>query len=306
MGCYICGIIFIVFIGKNRYDRTTTAAYMYRTNIFDMCPQNITEWQQASRRLNCSGDSKNPLNRYHYLPVHDLSTLMEFCYNQTRPRVVTGLCMTYVQGINILDSYNCMAFDNGCPDMFYLSDESYRFPACFKIDPFGRCYVAESSCTPKTSPSTNAISALTISPNGTLSFATPTNGWTNNRMNMSLTLFLLYGTLLLLSLIVYVIYILNRRQLQKKKDKSPKEVPVLKKTKAEIAKCGFEYILDKLPNDSNKYHLIAKELKIPAEILFWTKEKRGRFVKRMEDKSITIQWERNDRRLCWSRKDYSC
>lgn len=34
--------------------------------------------------------------------------------------------MTYVQGINILDSYNCMAFDNGCPDMFYLSDESYR------------------------------------------------------------------------------------------------------------------------------------------------------------------------------------
>lgn len=67
------------------------------------------------------------------------------------------------------------------------------------------------------SPSTNAISALTISPNGTLSFATPTNGWTNNRMIMSLTLFLLYGTLLLLSLIVYVIYILNRRQLQKKK-----------------------------------------------------------------------------------------
>lgn len=62
------------------------------------------------------------------------------------------------------------------------------------------------------------------------------------------------------------------------------------KTKAEIAKCGFEYILDKLPNDSNKYHLIAKELKIPAEILFWTKEKRGRFVERMEDKLINIQW----------------
>lgn len=33
------------------------------------------------------------------------------------------------------------------------------------------------------------------------------------------------------------------------------------KTKAEIAKCGFEYTLDKLPNDSNKYHLRAKESK---------------------------------------------
>lgn len=31
-------------------------------------------------------------------------------------------------------------------------------------------------------------------------------------------------------------------------------------------------------------------VKIPAEILFWTKEKRGRFVERMEDKLITIQW----------------
>lgn len=34
--------------------------------------------------------------------------------------------MTYVQGINILDSYNCTAFDDGCPDMFYFSDESYK------------------------------------------------------------------------------------------------------------------------------------------------------------------------------------
>lgn len=69
---------------------------MYRTNIVDMCPQNQTEWQEASRRLNCSGDSKNPLNRYHCLPVHDLSTLMEFCYNQTRPRVVTGREVTFI------------------------------------------------------------------------------------------------------------------------------------------------------------------------------------------------------------------
>lgn len=60
------------------------------------------------------------------------------------------------------------------------------------------------------------------------------------------------------------------------------------KTKAEIAMLGFEYILDKLPNDSSKYSLIAKELKIPAEILLWAKEKRGQFVERMKDESITV------------------
>lgn len=34
--------------------------------------------------------------------------------------------MVYVQGINSLNGYNCTAFDDGCPDMFYLSDESYK------------------------------------------------------------------------------------------------------------------------------------------------------------------------------------
>lgn len=34
--------------------------------------------------------------------------------------------MIYVQGINSLNGYNCTTFDDGCPDMFYLSDESYK------------------------------------------------------------------------------------------------------------------------------------------------------------------------------------
>lgn len=34
--------------------------------------------------------------------------------------------MVYGQGINILDGYNCTAFDDGCPDSFYQSDESYK------------------------------------------------------------------------------------------------------------------------------------------------------------------------------------
>lgn len=71
-------------------------AHMNRNNKVDMCPQNKTEWQEASRRLNCSDDAKNPFNRYHCLPLHDLSALTEFCYNMTRPQVVKGRQITYI------------------------------------------------------------------------------------------------------------------------------------------------------------------------------------------------------------------
>uniref|UniRef100_A0A8W8NSR1 Uncharacterized protein n=1 Tax=Magallana gigas TaxID=29159 RepID=A0A8W8NSR1_MAGGI len=143
---FFCIIFIVLGIGENRYARTAAEAYMYGVNKVDICPQNKTEWEEASRRLNCSNDTKPPLNRYHCLPVHDLTTLMEFCYNRTRPQVVKGLCMVYVQESNYFNSYNCTTFEDGCPDMFYLSDESYKYPKCMDIDPIGRCYLAESSC----------------------------------------------------------------------------------------------------------------------------------------------------------------
>lgn len=34
--------------------------------------------------------------------------------------------MTYVQEINDLKSYNCTTFDDGCPDMFHQSEETYK------------------------------------------------------------------------------------------------------------------------------------------------------------------------------------
>lgn len=66
------------------------------------------------------------------------------------------------------------------------------------------------------SPSTNPISVLTIPHNGTFTFATSTNRTTNNKLTMSLTLFLPYMTLLLLPLIVSAIYILIRRECKQK------------------------------------------------------------------------------------------
>lgn len=59
-------------------------------NKVDVCPKNKTEWQKASTRLNCTYSARNKKNRYHCLPVYALSTLIEFCYNDTRPLIVEG------------------------------------------------------------------------------------------------------------------------------------------------------------------------------------------------------------------------
>lgn len=57
----------------------------------EVCPKNTKEWQIASKRLNCANYILNPKNRYHCLPANDLSTLVEFCYNETRPGVGKGI-----------------------------------------------------------------------------------------------------------------------------------------------------------------------------------------------------------------------
>lgn len=57
----------------------------------EVCPKNTKEWQIASKRLNCANYILNPKNKYHCLPANDLSTLVEFCYNETRPGVGKGI-----------------------------------------------------------------------------------------------------------------------------------------------------------------------------------------------------------------------
>lgn len=70
----------------------------------EVCPLNKTEWQKASQRLNCTDDMENPVNRYHCLPVDDLTTLVEFCYNQIKPRIVKGMNLLYA-GISLLHQF---------------------------------------------------------------------------------------------------------------------------------------------------------------------------------------------------------
>ncbi|XP_061182286.1 uncharacterized protein LOC133190612 [Saccostrea echinata] len=115
------------------------------------CPQNDTEWKKASRRLNCTDDDAKSVNRYHCLPNSELSTLLEFCYSQTRTLVEEGNCMQLVSSIHILNNYRCDQFDTGCPDIPYFSDKTYNYLECVEIDPENHCYLAEPSCKTTTS-----------------------------------------------------------------------------------------------------------------------------------------------------------
>lgn len=138
-------VLWIILVSAINVHRTTVLARKIAHKV-ELCPKNTKEWQIASRRLNCTNDISNTKNRYHCLPANDLSTLVEFCYDKTRPGVVKGLCMLYVQRINYLNGYNCSGFRDGCPDKMYFSDESYLFPRCSEINLKRLCLVAESSC----------------------------------------------------------------------------------------------------------------------------------------------------------------
>lgn len=65
----------------------------------ELCPRTTKDWLRASKRLNCTNDYSNPVNRYHCLPADDLSTLVEFCYKETRPRVSKGILHILLNGL---------------------------------------------------------------------------------------------------------------------------------------------------------------------------------------------------------------
>lgn len=138
-------VLWIIIVSVMNEHRATTMTGKISHKV-ELCPRTTKDWLRASKRLNCTNDFSNPVNRYHCLPADDLSTLVEFCYKETRPRVSKGSCMLYVQNISYLNGYNCSGFSEGCPNNMYFSDESYQFPRCVEINSKRRCFVAESSC----------------------------------------------------------------------------------------------------------------------------------------------------------------
>lgn len=251
--------------------------------MVDVCPQNQTEWQEASRRLNCSDDAKSPKNKYHCLPVHNLTSLLEFCYSKPSPQVVIGLCMTYVQENNNLKSYNCTTFDDGCPDMFHQSKETYKFPKCTEIDPFNRCYVADSSCRKNT----------TVN-------ETSTSKTTQKSTDNIITILVSTSVVLSMGAVICIVatVVIKRRKCNCIKGKGLIDFCVTVKARegvkmpllnvANIRRLGLNYLLERFPTDEESILEIAKILNVPPEIVRWSKDNRQRFVKSMKKGTIPV------------------
>ncbi|XP_062583622.1 uncharacterized protein LOC134245340 [Saccostrea cucullata] len=114
----------------------------------DVCPSNITEWEAASMRLNCTMKSNDFKNRYHCLATRDRSQLVEFCYPQIRSIYGKGQCVIFDSSF-FLDNYTCLHFTDGCPDTYYFTDQLYKFPNCFRIEPVLKCFMSEELCLKK-------------------------------------------------------------------------------------------------------------------------------------------------------------
>lgn len=64
-------------------------AYRFPVTRVSACPQDSTAWKLASERRNCTQDESSR-NRYICVPNENKTHLLEFCYDQIRPRVQEG------------------------------------------------------------------------------------------------------------------------------------------------------------------------------------------------------------------------
>lgn len=174
--------------------------------------------------------------------------------------------MVYVQSKYVLDGYNCATFDEGCPDVQYLSDETYLFPYCTDIDPVRKCYVAEPSCRITTILSTEipVSSTGTILLNVTSASSTTAAGkQTENKIGGVLIVIFILAILVIIIIAAWIIFkYIPRRTHYPRKDsnKTQEESPLLDgNIEAEIENLKINFILDKLPKDSSKFPLIANK-----------------------------------------------
>ncbi|XP_061173459.1 uncharacterized protein LOC133182628 [Saccostrea echinata] len=119
-------------------------------------PNNITEWIEASKQLNCLYDltSKKPEEQgmiYHCLASTYLNESVEFC-GRSVP-IAPGNCpiYNYMFSSNKAPSYyNCSKFLNGCPNKMIHSKEVYKHPDCLSINPEKKCFRADANCEKET------------------------------------------------------------------------------------------------------------------------------------------------------------
>lgn len=107
------------------------------------CPTDETSWIQRSREK-----CKDSNNLYHCLPTQWLNDSREECF--TAERIQSGNCAIFYTDTIGYDRFSRCFGKNftGCPDNLYLSNETYLYPSCLRINPDELCYLADKNCTP--------------------------------------------------------------------------------------------------------------------------------------------------------------
>ncbi|XP_078321794.1 uncharacterized protein LOC111112647 [Crassostrea virginica] len=316
----------LAFIWRSNEDFGKVLAMGIAHRVRD-CPRDETEWQKASNRLNCISDVRSTKNKYHCLPADNLTTLLEFCYNRTRTQVVEGQCMVLVERKHIVNNYDCSMFKEGCPNTRYFSDQMYKFPACFEIDPLLHCYKAEASCqpttrsvtvmsettqstlvnttsyatTPDTSEGTRSVTVLSDTTQSTLVNKTSnaTTQDTHDRKNNPLVIILSVCGGFVLVIIVAVFIVAWKKCGRRKRcfgrieinqpEGDGEELRLLRtRVNEDIERLGIDYLRHSLPRDLRTYPMIAAILKIPQEILYWSLENREKFIRSMNVGNISV------------------
>lgn len=111
--------------------------------LVSVCPRSKHDVMQASKRLRC-GDDIYGNNQYLCLPNKNKTSLVEFCFQGVMGIVEKGNCLEFSEGKLI--KHRCNLFRNGCPERHYYDNETYKFPACQKINRELQCYVMDRNC----------------------------------------------------------------------------------------------------------------------------------------------------------------
>ncbi|XP_062606508.1 uncharacterized protein LOC134268289 [Saccostrea cucullata] len=117
-------------------------SYDFKVYPVDACPANMSAFESAATRMNCS-------NRTRYLctPDRKLTSLIEFCTDRPRKPYGPGFCVRLEGSGDLNHDYNCTErFSEGCPSTHYFDNEIYKFPECLKIDKKRSCFTADRNC----------------------------------------------------------------------------------------------------------------------------------------------------------------
>lgn len=109
------------------------------------CPPNKSSWIQRSKEM-----CKDSNEMYHCLPTQYLNESVEVCRTVVE-LIQSGDCAVYYPDRRKIGSdrlSRCYKKNfTGCPEQAYLSNETYLYPSCQKINTEESCYLADNTCT---------------------------------------------------------------------------------------------------------------------------------------------------------------